>query len=511
MGIDINDLKYEDVISSENLINRLFESSGIGYAEGSALSELLVKPAAAIHAWQREQSLNIIKNLDIYSIANGSIEGDDDLLDALASTYRIKRADKRASTGSIVIYLTANQPTYINSRYSFSIGPAILSIEGIYVGVPSLKGYNNTPDITYTQIRKNAEGRYYIVVPVIDSSGSTFSSGHRVDYEGNITEIEEVYVFSDITGGEEREDNKSLAARILQGLSPGVLSTPVQIRGAFQEVFGVHPTRVKVFGTMDREMRRAIDPITYLPLPGCVDVVVLPSYGIVTEEHTINAVREGAEYVISLGSDLVSGAYTINLLEIEGVAMPSTVDVVWGLEEGSSHRIRDGRYTAYQTCDLVFTASTSEPSLSCLIKITKAKDIALMQTYIDSSDKRAPGQDTLVRAAIPCLVRGHITVDSKGMPKEDIQRSIVDGINTMPIGTGKITGQDIINFLPENVELVFPFSLTGEVILPETTKTFRAAQGALIIPDLIDRGQAFTAKEVGFHTSANNITVGIND
>lgn len=507
MAIDITKINQNSMEAVEEAILTLFKDSDIDTQEGSAARELIIRPMAAIQAWQRSEYDRLVESLDLNAIARGDIAGDDAIVDLLASTYRLTRGGGTGSAGTIILYLRNNLNTYINRSYSFYAGGNPLTVDHIIVGVENTSAYESTEEVVYTPIRR-LDGQYYMVVPVRDLSGGSFSTGYPVTFTGSADNINNATVLSPITGGSVTETNKSLATRIMQGVAPGVLSTTTQIRGAFQDVFGVHPDKVRVFGSGSMAVRRAIDPFTLLPQPGFTDVVVSPPGGLAVDILDATATLEGDSYVMSLDVVEAAGIYTIDsIIPSDSSLVPTDLEVTWSAGTSTKHRIGDGRYSSFQKVDISFKVDSSEGTLDCGVMVRRARTIDVLQRYIDDDVRKAPGQDIIVRGAAPCIVSAIISVTAQTSGTESIRAAIVDGINALPVGKGYLDAQDIMRMLPSDVVLRFPVYLKGMFILPTGSRSISGTKGILTAPDWSAEDGGITSEETAFFTDMDNILI----
>lgn len=510
MAIDTTNLNLSDMAAAESAILTLFNDSDIDTQEGSAVRELIIRPLAAIHAWQQGEYAAILASLDLNAIAKGDVAGDSAMVDLLASTYRVSRRGGTASAGTIILYLRNNLNTYINRSYSFYAGRNPLTVDKIIVGTANPEAYENTDEVVYTAIRQ-LNGQYYMVLPVRDVKGGSFATGYPITFTGSADNITNVVVLSPITGGSGVESNRSLASRVMQGVAPGVLSTTTQVRGAFTEVFGIHPDKVRVFGSGSAAVRRAIDPITLLPQPGYTDIVVSPPGGLAVDILDVTATHvSGGTYTITLSAVDATGIYSIDSVTPSGVDLTApALTVEWGVTSSVKHRIGDGRYTSYQTATLTFGADSTANTLDCSLMVRRARSIDALQIYIDDEVRRAPGQDMIVRGAVPCIVSMNIAVTAVTSSADVIRTALVEGINALPVGKGSIDAQDLIDALPDDVTLRFPVHLSGVFLLPNGQKSRSSTQGVLVAPDWTEEDGGITSEETAFFTDMDHIVVSV--
>lgn len=516
--MNIKDMKPAEVQAVEEALITLFRDTDIDTGEGSVVRELLLKPAALVYAWQQSQVRSFLKNIDLRAIAEGRLEGDDKLVDRLASTYRLTRRGQLASRGSIVIYLTSESTTYINKNYSFFVGDSELDVDRIYVGIEDPDKRTSTAEVKYTHIHRLGD-EYYMLVPVSDREGRVYPTGTPVTFTGSTQNIDRIEVFSPITGGAGVEDNQSLASRVLYGLAPGVLSTPLQLRAAFQEHFGLSPDRVKVFGSGTTVLRRAVDSITHLPLAGYTDIVVFPEAGLSIDTVSVTASSLGlGRYYTSLNSFEAAGVYDIRSVEaytkdVEGngvVIDVKNLKVTWGTATTNERRrVGDGRYSSFQTATISFDTGEGGggSSLDCVVTVRKVNHISDLQRFLDDDSNRALGQDIQVRSAVPGIVSLRVCVDRTDHSEEALTDTLVRGINRLPVGHGALTTHDIINMLPEGTTLSFPLHMKATFLLPDGAREVTSDKGALEIPGWEYEGGYISADETAYYTDKDNIRV----
>ena len=96
MGLNTDLLNNTSVREAEDALVAVFEGSDIDCRIGTTVRELVIRPMAVLRAEQLELQTNFLNTLNLYNIAEGA-EADDDFVDALASTYRVKRHPSRRS------------------------------------------------------------------------------------------------------------------------------------------------------------------------------------------------------------------------------------------------------------------------------------------------------------------------------------------------------------------------------------------------------------------------------
>ena len=129
---------------------------------------------------------------------------------------------------------------------------------------------------------------------------------------------------------------------------------------------------------------------------------------------------------------------------------------------------------------------------------------------MDSSDRRYPGQDTLIKAAVPCFVNLSFTVKTGDTAYEldDLKNAVVSYINSLPTGKGYIDGQTIIDSLAAyDLQVRFPINMTGNFILPDRVYTLNTTNARLDCPTWPEYN--LTPDVFAFYTDLNNIEITI--
>lgn len=500
MALDISHINSETVEALALGLEALLADHKAEAGPGTVLNELGIRPLAVLQAHMEKYREEFLRVLDLSRIASGEEEGDDDVMDAIASTFRVVRRRGLPSSGSVMLLLRRPVTTHIGGSYRFYIGDTALSVPGVYVGIPA--GVSSGEGGEYVPIVTQGD-RSYMVVPVNCVDGQRFSTGTEVSVTGDVSNILQAVVYSPIMGGGLDETNQELARRLLYGVAPGVLSTPLQLRNGFNDNFGIAPHRVAVYGTHHPAQRRDLDAITGLPLGGRVDVALAASGGCPRVELALMASLDDGEYLIQLGSETAAGAYSVTQVLHEGI--PVEFSVVWGVASDSGHSVTasTGRWSSLQTATIRIPSAEIEgtPSdISLSATLLRVSGLNEMQRYLDSSDRSAPGQDTLVRAPAPCFLSVDASVRGGSLTVEDLITRVADHLNDLPVGRGYVDAQDIADALRGTGSILeFPVVLTGTELIDNREHTRTTTNGRL--------SSTSPGAEVVFFTEVDRITI----
>lgn len=517
--LDTTNVDKPAVFSAENAFAENLSRNGLDASPGTALRELVVRPEAVMRSLEDAWREELLSSLNLREIASGVVKGDDSLVDALASIYRIRRRGGAASSGTIALdidYTGSN--VYVNRSISFTAQGHRLTFSGVYVGSPdgtAGDGSSNRVRLVRYPNGMSADGRtvtytWSMLLPVTCEDGANIAAGTVVEVNGPSGQITSAFVFSPITGGGDRETNQELASRILEAVPPGVMSTPLQIRNAFSEEYGIPPSRVAVLGGQDG-LERAYDPVTGLTLPGFVEVFVAAEGDcpVETLEASVEASSMANYWDVYLDPPASSGVYEIVSVAADGTVVTS-VDIGpdWGTRTLPSNHIltpSTARFSSYQSVHLrIFHESATTPSVTLTVR--RQPCVGSMQAMVDSDSRRAPGQDVVVKAASPFFMNASITVEGgSGVGLDTMKAAICDKVNSIPVGRGYVSGQDIMDALsPLGVKLAFPISLAARTIVGDGSASIVSSDGRL------DMGRYSDGRGV-FYLSSENLQVTTNE
>ena len=512
--LDTTNIDKDEVFAAENRLAGILKENGMDAAPGTALRELVVRPTAVMSSLEESWRSELVSSLDLHAIANGEVEGDDGLVDAIASIYRMTRKGGSASNGVVAIELNYNgQPVYINQSWFLYIGKQELTFNGVWAGsVDGTTGdglVNKERLIRYpsgTASDGSVEYSYVMMLPVSCENGAEFAAGTPVTVSSP-TEglVKAASVFSPITGGGGTETNRSLASRILEALPPGVMSTPLQIRNTLFNQFGIPVHRTAVIGGQEG-LDRAKDALTGMTLPGFVDVYTAATGDCPVETVTLGIEKtDDGPWRTVIEPPLSSGVYEIAEAVVDGQPVSAGMTAV-SVErvEDSRHIIPEGTemFSAFQRItvdlDLSWTPATETVTLS----LRRQPAIQAIQEFTDSTETRAPGQDLIVKAATPLFLSLSVTVEKSDVEPATIIDAICTHVNNLPVGRGYISGQDIVDAVEGlGVKIAFPMTMSA-----------RTVGGAFVTSDngRLDADPLAPGKGV-FYLSTDNVQVVVNE
>jgi len=218
----------------------------LNVTEGSAIHDLLVRPAAYLLQPHRDYVRLMMRNL---KLANFQVM-DEAELDALASNFLVSRRDGARARGLQRVFYARAQPTVI------SVSARFLDIEG-RAFTPTV-AVSATLSELQTQVDA-ATGQYYLDVPVAaEQDGVEYeaAAGTVSTFQGVVGAVRTTNPRS-FTAGKDRDSNTELYQRILGAVVNRDLVKAGSLRTTLLEEF---PTirAVQVVGFGDPEMTRDV-------------------------------------------------------------------------------------------------------------------------------------------------------------------------------------------------------------------------------------------------------------
>ena len=495
MAINTDLLTATQVAEAQNILADIFTDSNVDAGVGTSVRELVVRPMAILRAAGQAEQDDFFNKLNLYAVANGG-ESNSDTIDAVASTYRIKRMSGKPASGTVLVELVNNVMTYIPLGVTFSYGEYVLYLDKTYVIIPTDDNttYTDTEDVSYLH-PYTLNSKLYAVIPAHTQTGvvDVLPTGTPLAYEGTINNVSSYSVLSPIAGGSAPETDQELASRILYGVVKGYLSTPLQIKAAFMDEFEISPNNIAVFGINDTIVNRSVNPITGISQGGFVDIYanvtksVATNYvsGIAESDDTSSGEKE-REFSFTLSQDDSAGVYDIKqVFAVSGTPIYA-LKVTYGMFTNSHHLSEsDARFTKFQKIMITFKAVTASAFLPITIETIRMNNISDLQNFVDSDERRTPGQDIIVKAAIPCFIDLSVTVkaNTSEYDVDAMKQALIAKIHNMPIGSDAFTAEDIISALePYDVILKFPVMIKGTIITPKDTIVSATTTAAYNLP-----------------------------
>jgi hypothetical protein len=324
------------------------------------------------------------------------------------------------------------------------------------------------------------------------------------------------YAESDFTGGIAEQTNAELVDLLQQGAAVKAYSnritTEAMIRreAAFEKIIGI-----SIVGAGDVEMVR--DKHGLFPTAGGarIDVYLrsqaLPQSLAATVTATLVDTADGyGIWQFSLTKDVLPAFY-----ELTRIARPTDSEDFTGFEVLADDRqivlddtgwqpdietVQEGAYSAFQASTIRFTDTltaisglTVGASTASYAVVGRCMPlVAELQAYLGGYDVRPPGDDVLVRGAVPCFTRVSLRIvrlESQEAPTTaDIRTALANYVNSFDFA-GALYASDLIRvtygLLSEGMS-IDQVSLFGRIRAPAGDIVYLRSAEVLTVPDRAD-------------------------
>jgi hypothetical protein len=495
---------------------------------GTVLYETVIRPNAILAASQELSLEDVRSNFSLMAMA-AQAEPDTDLLNSLASNYRISTLLGRPGAGELAIYTRQTGNVYIRSGALFSAGGLTMTVTKTYVGVLDDSIYADTADIEYLEmVQVGAE--YVFIVPVVTTTNTAASvgEGQLVQMTNPPTQVYRVEVASAISGGSTDEQTSDLLARAQLGITARVPSGASHINSLLaQDSDFTIITPVKAFGINDPECLRDRNNAFGVSMGGRVDAYVrtaqLPSTTSVTKTATRLA---GDLWTASLSASEALGCYYIASIthSASGTAITDQVDmtVTYGYEVAPAggpevFSALTARYSIYQNLVVQFTmAGITGATADFLFALRTMPQLTALQSYMNLADVRNEAQDVLIKAPVPCFISVDMTIlrpAGDAVTADELAVLVADTVNALPTGAGQVTVEAMLQAIKAayfELSADFPIRLEGSTYMPNgSVSTDWSCTGKLSAA--VDLEQGVTARNTAFFCNSEDVSITLQD
>lgn len=473
---------------------------------------------------------------------------DDDVIDRLASNYRITRDQGSQASGSVVIVLNALKVVKIPAGSVFTTSTGLeFTSDQTYISRTSSETVTASTDRLLVSL---GSGNYSFTINVTASaigSASKLSRNTALVPPQTDTSIVRSYTGSDFAGGRDVETNEELNDRLQSGIVYKSLANRGCIDGLIRSLeLSVYDSNLtnSVIGYGDAEMIRyhSILPVAF---GGRVDVYSRTQSYPATTQLTKTATYTGTNgsgqgvWQIVLGRDDVPAMYEVTRITLPGSidnlatsSFQTTSDIrAYDLSTGSTASTTyfpdltsatEAVYTRYQTATIKFVDSIT--SVSGLTIDVSTKDYSLIASYMPGitsiqdavSDRstRSPVSDCLIKAPMPCFLS--LTLDISKTSSDTspttttLQQAAADAVNSLGFA-GKVA----LSIVVSAVQKVLTGSVTitsavlqGRVRKPDGTITNLSSTTVLDVSSLAPTSM-LSSKTIGLFLNPEDVTINI--
>ena len=501
----------------ESFIAEVFPTADI--APGSVLNELLIKLAATIQNPIKNDIDDLSQTNNVIKVIDSVNDTYNPIIDGIASNYSVTRNLGAKSTGKLKITVTSDDTLFIDAGFSFT--QTVLKLNYL---VPNSYRITTNPreekDIKLNRVSKNSTLYYFILPVVAENVGSQYQLYDKISLnltrEDSLTGFVDAKAYGSFSTGLAQETDKELITRFKLGMSHKTLLTKDSIQSKISELYP-NLQDVSVVGSSDPEMTRNKQNILGISTLGTADVYLRTSIGLETLSILKPAKKTGdTQWTMSFDYKEAAGFYRIISILPENAGLTGTLEFTSTFDYDNTifketnlvNNKYEGRFTKYQTTNVVFTFDESLYDLpiknigeeaSFNVLITYQPNIADIQDLFLKN--RILCADYLVKAMLPCFVSIDLKLERNNtfgdFPVDLLKQDIYKYINGLKIGED-LQASKIIdlchNYDIKRVKL--PIKLSGEIFTNHGTTINVTSKDVLSIPTNYSMG--VSKKTTGF-------------
>ena len=476
------------------------------------VKDLVLQPYAVLSAADKTLVDRVRRSNSLLAIESDPALADEELVDALLSTFRTPRLPGSQASGTIAIVLSQQTPITIPAGATFAASGQLFATTVAYaVRLDEASVILDTDRL----LQPVGDGTYYFVIDVLAAEAGLTGMLRRntkLTPEFIIPRFVTAYAASDFTGGQDDETNAELPPRLQSGVPPTVISNRMttlallRAQPGFESLLGV-----SVLGMADIEMQRDQHGILPMSGGGKTDVYVrtraLPqSLDLEVTATYLGPAAGGTLWQFALTRDDAPGFY-----QVDSVRLPESAATNTGYEltadvrtvdfadddytpdielyyEGTFSRYSAGvfRFLDTDTTTSGLTAFTSTKTYRVAVSVMPG--IKELQDICNDLDLASPTTDILIKAAIPCFVSLYVPVVYNGTATIDtagITSAAADYVNKLGFA-GRLYAADfatvLSDFPPEGAHFS-GMDLVGRVLRPNLSVTHMRSSHVLEIPN----------------------------
>lgn len=537
-NIDLATLDEAAVQAQSEILAQLLREARptLDVSPGTVIRQLVVN-SSALFTELNENNLARLRSANSLLTATETPDtADASVVDQILSNHLVTRRAAKSSAGRVVIVLSQAITTPMSSSQKFTSldGTVSFTVTDSFIGVTSVESVSSTGDRLITSRPGGLFGFVVDVVADVPGAAGDVRRGTRFVPAPRLAAFVDAYAESDFTQGVGQESTPELLARMELGIAAKAVSDRVSTVSLLQQNFPALQD-VSLIGFGDSEMFRDRTNLFGESTGGKVDVYVR-TRGTPLVTHAVKSAvlvsKSLKLWRLNFTRDEFPGMY-----RVESV-LPKDSLAVGSFEVVSDTRSLDtsaipgefiprivsaagGNYTRYQTAAVTFRDTLTDTTelfegLSRQdydIAVSTMPDLAELQTFVASRDRRAPGTDYAVRAAIPCFVSCGLVVYYRreyGVPDVEVIRDrVTDTVNAIKFSEPRLSVSLIVNtvhsVIGQNGYVDLPVDLRGALLLPGGSTVAVADTDALVIPEYPELG--VSRRTVAFFLSREQVSI----
>jgi len=502
------------------------------------LGDLLGYYGAILGAANQTNIDRVRQSSSLLAIEADPTLADDGVVDAVLSNFLLTRNQGAQATGQVTIVLDAAASVTIAQGAVFEGNGRQFASTAAFVAKLSLATVQSVNDRLLSPLD---DGTYAFVVDVkaldVGTAGRLARNTLVVPSQLPPHYLKS-YATSDFLGGEDRETNSELLARLREGISAKALSGRTHMNATLraQPAFA-NVTATSIVGFGDPEMLRDAHTIFPISYGGRVDWYIRSQELLLHQKFTKTAllVEKTTDnrgiWQFSIARNDLPGFYDVDrivptgatgllgsyLVTTDSRAIDLSSDE-WSPDIAS---LAEGAFSPYQAAVIRFKDSDVLTHSLMLNSATRDYDVTLrglpllgdIQTFVNDRSVRNYGGDCLIKAPIPCFLEISFTIYKPGQaPPPDLEamtNAICQAVNHYNF-IGRLPASLIAdtahNYLGEGTYLG-PIDLLGRFRRPDGSLFLLRSAGVLTVPD--DPQRMVTGRTVCFFSEPSSVTIAV--
>ena len=508
--------------------------------EGRVLRDLLIRPAAILHALMQAQINDVQQSQSMAAISANPDLADPALVDAVLSNFKITRFSGAVATGQAGVIIQSLATTTVQSGTQFTFGDLVFTTANAFVGVTTAEAAAIDPS-TQRQIFPRSDGTFAFIV---DVTAPVAGAQYNIKRNTTFTAVApapvglvSAFAYADFTGGIDAQTNQALVNIFKQALAPQVFSGRIQIDSLLRSVVP-SITANSCIGMGDAEMLRDRHNIFSISQGGKADIYSITSPFPVTRVFQLLATLLNADtglWQVAVGRDVFPGFYQVLAVLPIGAPMDQGSlllgTTTYGLDltaDGSNfipdiENIQEGRFTRYQTAVVQFTDTAGLNGTGVIAGATRQYQVFIqgMPNILDLQNKasnrgaRNPNADYLIKAAVPALTNISCELQYIGPLAPDISavpQAIVNVVNSIGFNLGTLPASLIYDAIHnvvgiQGVLVTSPIALSCSILQPDGNTAQLRSGNMLVLPNSPAAG--VTSRTTAFMISLGDIDLSL--
>lgn len=535
---DLNDLNATTVADQTAVLTQLLQEKAptIDVKRG-VLHDLLIYYSGILATKSQTEMDRLRQTQSVASIQADPSLADDQVVDNIASNYRVTRQTGGSAGGAVTIIIDTFQDLTIAVGSTFQARGKSFVTEQVYTGRTSSAAVVSDSD---RLISDRGDGTYSFDIAVVAEEageGSQLVKGTALVPTVVPRSFVAAVAKEDFIGGFGEEQNQDLVARFVNGMATKTMSSRTNMSAYLVEQY---PTIIhdSLIGFGDAEMLRDRHSILPVSLGGRADwyVQTQPLYRTVGANLDATLLEKTGDglgiWQLTFDRDDYPGFYSLTVSPENNTDETYTVlSLTRGVDktavdsnDGFVPEIttdQEGAFSRFQTAAVTFkdtntsvsglTEGTSTKTYT--ISIKSMPSISEIQDLVSQRSARSVGGDVLVKGPVPCLTTfsakiyllpGQTTPDTSTVADDLAYLVNHWGFRGLLPASALL---DVIHNHLESGALVESVRMTGRIEYPDST--FRVISGTEVLEIPYEPAKMVTSRTTLFFLDPSDVSLSI--